>query len=306
MHDVEDRYCHQCGYLLLGLPELTRCPECGTKELPNVTVRSGLETARWWRIALLGPIVSHTCITNLWQVVLHLELTRTIRSRNMITALFLISVVFIASGLSGYWVYKPASNAKLPYIQRSWWYETERSGMGSVSEIRLGSRQSIFYQYAIMGSGQGIWQLIAQIFQGRRAFWGGSGLFMAPWIFLIFGWPVLCHLVCSVEQRRAFRMAGLLAFAFLPFLFFAIFMILAKLAWVFFQIDWRVLQILAFIHVSLALWPGLTFARYATCIGPTRWRGFLVAALTFVVTIVWPLAKDARSIFTENFALNWL
>jgi hypothetical protein len=131
-------------------------------------------------------------------------------------------------------------------------------------------------------------------------------MFGLPWVFLVLAWPLLCAIAPGIQPQRGFRMAGLLAASFVPFLVFVPVLLVAKLAYMFFWIDWRVIQYLFLIHVVLALWPGLTYARFAMFAGPSRWRRYACAGVTCLVVVLWPIAKHGAFLFTEEYAMAWI
>ncbi len=108
------------------------------------------------------------------------------------------------------------------------------------------------------------------------------------------------------ETKRGFRMAGLLTVSFGPFLAFVPLLFAAKLAYAFFWIDWRIIQYLFFLHLVLAVWPGLTYARYAMLAPFGRWRRYALAGGTCFVVVLAPIAAYGLILFDEVIAMNWI
>ncbi|MCH8250848.1 MAG: hypothetical protein IID36_00190 [Planctomycetes bacterium] len=131
-------------------------------------------------------------------------------------------------------------------------------------------------------------------------------MFGVPWVFLLVGWPLLCAISLGIEPRRGFRMVGILTASFAPFLLFVPVLFVAKLGYMFFWIDWRVIQYLFLTHLVLALWPGLTYVRYAMLAGSSRWRRYTCAGVTCLLVVLWPIAKHGAFLLTVEYALGWI
>ena len=304
---LELRTCHECGYLLIGLQEPARCPECGATELPQDVLTNGYRACCWWRVAFLGPFINRNAGESLWKIVLHPALARTARNRALLIIAAFVCAVLTAAVLCNWWVYKIPDNPDSgTYTQRCWWYEVLRQGMSqAVVYAQTPAGETIAYHYDLGASGKRIplailWLATSQVFDII------FDLFLIPWVFLLVGWALLCAVALGVESRRGFRMAGVLTASFVPFLLFVPVMFVAKLAYVFFWIDWRVIQYLFFLHLILSLWPGFVYVRYAMLAGSSRWRRYVCAGVIFLVVILWPIAKRGAFLLTKDHALGWI
>lgn len=302
------RTCHECGYLLIGLPEPARCPECATIELSQDAVRSGHRACRWWRVAFLGPFVHRRAAENLWKIALHPALRRTSRGRRTLIVSVSACAVLTAALLCNWWVYKiPTQPGDGTYTQRCWWYEVpRRAAPPLVSHGRTPGGEPLVYHYSLGASGRQVPLRVFSIATGGQVFHFALDMFSTPWVFIVLAWPLLCAVVLRIKTRRGFRMAGLLCAAFVPFLVFIPVLFAAKMAFMFFWIDWRVIQYLFFMHLVLALWPGLTYVRYAMLAGSTRSRGYVCAGVTCLVTVLWPIATHGAFLLTEDYAMGWI
>ena len=136
------------------------------------------------------------------------------------------------------------------------------------------------------------------VFQGIETLYLG-------WCFLILVWPVLTALILRVEMKRAFRMSGLLIASFVPFVLFLPVVMLANLAYAFFWIDFPFVRSLVWVHLVLALWPPLVYARYAALTGRNRWAGPCLAVVTFFVTLFLAVYSWIGLCIGER-ALSWV
>ena len=218
-----------------------------------------------------------------------------------------LCAVLAASFLSAWWVYKlPVRPVEHAYTQRCWWYETPRQGVPpSVLNGRTLAGASIVYHYDLGASGRQIPWRILELATGQVFYWVFR-MFGIPWVFLVVGWPWLCAIALGIETRRGFRMVGILTASFAPFLLFVPVLFVAKLAYMFFWIDWRIIQYVFLIHLVLALWPGLTYVRYAMLMGIGRWRRYACAGVTCLVVVLWPIAKHGAFLFMEEYAMGWI
>lgn len=306
LESSENRTCHRCDYMLIGLPEPATCPECGSRELPrNVWVR-GLRAARWWRVAFLGPFVKFAAGESVWRIALNPRLGRASKNRIAVITATFVCAVLAAASLSGWWVYEiPDRPGEAGYRQRGWWAEAHRANMpSSVSYDRSSAEARIAYHYALCAPSQNT--LVCVEKATEQVFYFVFRMFGRPWMFLVVGWPLLCAILHGIELRRGFRMVGILASSFGPFLLFVPVLFVAKLGYMLFLIDWRLIQYLFLIHLAMALWPGLTYARYAMLAGSSRWCRYACVSLTCLVVVIWPIVQSLGFLLTEEYAMGWV
>ena len=304
----EDRICHRCGYLLIGHSEPARCPECDSVELPQNVVRNAHRAARWWRVAFVGPFVSRSAGESLWNVSLGATVARSSRYRAISVLLTFVLLVVLAGYLSTWWVYKlPTTSQDASIIQRSWWYEY----VPEVAPTRLPKMrgQTPYGEVIAFGSDIVGWKAlplrILGLF-GRHIFEGVVRAFGIPWAFLLIAWPILCANMLGSGIRRAYRLAGMLLPSFIPFLVFIPVVFLAKLAYMFFWIDFSAIPRLVDLHIILALWPGIVYTRYAMLTGTNRWSRLGCAVVTGVVVVGYPICLSGMGLYRGSLALSWI
>lgn len=296
----DDRFCCSCGYALEGLDGPARCPECGSQELTSDTVEHARRAGSWRRIALTGPFVDRTGAESLWHVSLHPAFAKTARRRVLFVLLGYILSLVIATLLSGWWTYSPSPpNAAAPVTSRSWWYEVPREGYPqSANEMRniLGVRVVYFWDL-----GGPLWALYTMTTQ---VFYFANRMFGLSWLFLLVGWPLWLNLTSRTGLRRGYRLASLLSASFIPFLAIVPIMFAAKLFYVFFVADWRIVFSVFVVHFVAALWPGVTFARYSMASEPSSWRAYLCTSVTVLVAVLWPVAGIVFPL--DALSLSWV
>jgi hypothetical protein len=98
----------------------------------------------------------------------------------------------------------------------------------------------------------------------------------------------------------------MLSSAFLPFLLLAPVVLLMKVAYMFFWIDFSALPRLVDLHIVLALWPGVVYTRYAMLTGANRWARVACAVVTGAVVLGYPICFSGMGIYRGSCALSWM
>lgn len=304
------RVCCTCGYSLYGLPEPARCPECGALELPTQVVEKGFHAAGFWRVAFMGPFIDRRAGQALWDVCIHPALGPKCRLRVIVLPLACVLFILAAVILCHWWVFKLPSTPDGSTVEyRCWWYDNTISSVPTTAPGRQmrygqtpgGEQIAYFYQFSYSGDQvpTAVYELIRKhVFQGVKTLYLG-------WGFLVLVWPMLAAFILHVELRRVYRMSGLLLASFVPFLLLVPAVLLANLAYTFFWLDFPVVRWLVSVHVFLALWPALTYARYSTLTKANRMAGLGLAVLTCLL-VPFLAAYTGIVIHIGQYALNWV